>query len=93
MSWIVSVILVVVLLAAFGMLMLCLLAALPGRGSGSDTERLRRTGTETQGPGGTEEAEMSWVGWAIIALFALIAALMGYMAWIIYYDDQRRGRK
>ena len=26
-------------------------------------------------------------------IFALIAALMGYMAWIIYYDDQRRGRK
>lgn len=36
---------------------------------------------------------MSWAGWAVITLFALIAALMGYMAWIIYYDDQRRGRK
>lgn len=35
---------------------------------------------------------MSWVGWAVITLFALIAALMGYMAWIVYYD-QRRGRK
>lgn len=36
---------------------------------------------------------MSWIGWAVIGLFIIIAALMGSMAWIIYKDDQRRGRK
>ena len=36
---------------------------------------------------------MSWMGWAVIGVFAFVAAVMGYMAWLIYKDDQRRGRK
>jgi len=36
---------------------------------------------------------MSWIGWAIIGIFVVIAALMGYMVWIIYQDDKRRDRK
>ena len=36
---------------------------------------------------------MSWMGWVIIGIFVVIAALMGYMVWIIYQDDKRRDRK
>ena len=42
MSWIVSVILVVVLLAAFGMLMICLLAALPKQPLDEEAEAIRK---------------------------------------------------
>ena len=42
MSWIVSVILVVVLLAAFGMLMVCLLAALPKQPLDEEAEAIRK---------------------------------------------------
>lgn len=34
---------------------------------------------------------MSWVGWAVIGLFVLIGCIMGYMVWLIYEDDKRRG--
>lgn len=36
---------------------------------------------------------MSWIGWAVIGLLFFVCALMGYMAWIIYKDDQRRGHR
>ena len=36
---------------------------------------------------------MSWMGWVAIGIFVVIAALMGYMVWIIYQDDKRRDRK
>lgn len=42
MSWIVSVILVVVLLAAFGLLMVCLLAALPEQPLDEEAEAIRK---------------------------------------------------
>lgn len=35
---------------------------------------------------------MSWIGWAIIGLFVFVAALMCYMAWVIYKDERRSGR-
>ncbi len=34
---------------------------------------------------------MSWIGWAIIGLFVFVAALMGYMVWIIWNEYGRRG--
>ena len=42
MSWIVSVILVVVLLAAFGLLMVCLLSALPEQPLDEEAEAIRK---------------------------------------------------
>jgi hypothetical protein len=36
---------------------------------------------------------MSWIGWAVIGLFVFVIAIMAYMVWIIYKDDQRRGRR
>jgi len=36
---------------------------------------------------------MSWIGWVIIGMFVLIAALMAYMIWAIYDEGRRRGKK